>query len=245
MSPACFFISSFKIKLHLAFTSWLNTFWASFCCSRVLPGNISRLKLALLHCRNWDCPRWVESARRCTFHIGWRTFRAWSIPSADLASSSVVAYFTTMPWRASCVPISRPISYSERGEKADKFDVHSGCPPGHFTSIPFPFIQAPVKHSLFWKQAWIINFLPVIVSQAIPIACDAFWLGFLRLAIVIELYHASTAMFIFDVSHSLFWLISLSSSTLSLISLWFSSVTAFATLFDVLCMLLLAGGGGG
>ena len=88
MSPACFFISSFKIKLHLAFTSWLKTFWASFCCSRVLPGNISRLKLALLHCRKWDCPRWVGSARRCTFNIGWRTFRAWSIPSPDLPSPS-------------------------------------------------------------------------------------------------------------------------------------------------------------
>ena len=72
MSPAKSIISSFKTRLHLALISWLNTFCCSLRCSRVLPGNISRLKSAWLHFLNWDWPIWVGSAKRCTFHVGWK-----------------------------------------------------------------------------------------------------------------------------------------------------------------------------
>ena len=160
MSPAKSIISSFKTRLHLALISWLNTFCCSLRCPRVLPENISWLKSAWLHFLNWDWPKWVGSAKRCTFHIGWKDFIAWSIPSADLESPSVVAYFISIPWSASWLPISCPMSYSEKGWNTDILAVHSGCPPGHCTSIPFPLSQAPVQHSLFLKLAFFETFCP-------------------------------------------------------------------------------------
>ena len=79
-------------------------------------------------------------------------------------------------------------------------------------------------------------------------ACHAFWPGFLLLVIVVELYRPS--MLILISSHLLsrlvlsrFVFIYFINATLDAISFVFMSVIVLETMYDVLCMLLLHGGG--
>ena len=74
-------------------------------------------------------------------------------------------------------------------------------------------------------------------------ACGAIWPGFLLLVIVVELYRPS--MLILISSHLLSRLVFIYfiNATLDAISFVFMSVIVLETMYDVLCMLLLHGGG--
>ena len=88
-----------------------------------------------------------------------------------------------------------------------------------------------------------MNCLSVIGSQASPMACDAFWPGFLLLVIVVELYRPSMAILISSHLVSRLVFIYFINATLDAISFVFMSVIVLETMYDVLCMLLLHGGG--
>ena len=111
----------------------------------------------------------------------------------------------------------------------------------HITSLSLEPSSSPTQlifeacliHKLFFLHSFTCN----------PNCLGCILSMLLKIAIVTELYRPSMAMFISDASWPHLLLMSWSVSTFWALSLSLRSFTVFDTIFDVLCILLLAGGG--